>query len=91
MSQAKILKCQVATVVCQAASEASDAKRLARGASDKKVNCVIVTGLNGCEVAVQRNVWIMVFEDGARKRVDFGQERGPPAQRMPGDGCRFVA
>jgi hypothetical protein len=82
-SQPKIFEGQVATVVRQSASEAGNAEGLAGRAADKKVNCVILPCFDRREIAVQRDVGVVVREHGAWEGIDLRQERRAPAKRMP--------
>ena len=91
VSKSHELKGQVATVVVQSASEASNAEGLAGGASNEKVDLAILVPFDGGEVAVQRHAGIVVFEHGARERLDLGEGGGRPAERMPCKGCGFDA
>jgi hypothetical protein len=91
LSQPKIFEGQVTTVVCQSASESRDAERLARCSSDQKVDWVILARLDRGEVAMARNLWIMMCEDRTGKLLDLGKEGRPPAERVPSDGCGFDA
>jgi hypothetical protein len=91
ISKPEKLERQVATVVSQSASKAGDAERLAGGASDKKVNWPIFVGSDRGEVAVKRNIGVMVRQHSARECLDLGEEGGLPSERMPGGGCGFDA
>ena len=90
-SQPKILKGQVAALVCQSAPESRDTERLAGGSANKNVNWFILPCLDGGEIAVQRHVRVMVLQDRARKGVNLGQERRAPPERMPCDRCGLDA
>ena len=91
VSQPKIFKRQVATVIAQAASEAGDGEGLARCSADQKVNWGVVPGFNRGEVAMQGNLGIVMLQDGARKRLDLGKERRAPSERMPSRRRRLDA
>jgi hypothetical protein len=91
ISKAEKFEGQVATVVAQAASEAGDAEGLAGGSANKKVNCPIIICSDGGEVAMERDLRVMVGEDSAREGLDLAERGGFPAQRVPGDGCGFDA
>src|SRR5581483_3983311 len=66
VSQPKIFEGQAAAVVAQSASETRDAERLARCSSDQKVDWVVLARLDRREVAMQRDLRVMVLEHGAR-------------------------
>jgi hypothetical protein len=87
VSQPKIFEGQVTAVIIQASSEARDAEGLAGGSSDQKVNWVILASLNGGEVAVKRNVGIVVRQHGAREGLDLAESHRTPAKRRPRN-CR---
>jgi hypothetical protein len=91
---------EVATLVIQALSEAGDAEGLARGAADKKVNCMVGPLLEFGHVAVIRHVRIVVGEQRRREieaariivvGIELREERRLPAQRVPGLRCRLDA
>jgi hypothetical protein len=83
LSKSAKLKGEVTTVVVQTASQSCDAKGLAGCAADEEVDLSIFVFLNGCEVAVQRHVWVSVFKHGARELLNLGKECGLPAHVMP--------
>jgi hypothetical protein len=91
VSQPKIFEGQVTTVIVQSASETGDAERLARCASDQKVDWVIFSGLDRGEVAMERGLRVMVGEDRARERLDLRQEGRAPPEGLPRDRCGFDA
>jgi hypothetical protein len=78
LSKPKKLKGQVATVISQPASKSCNAERLARGSSDKKVNCPILICSNGGEVAMQRRLGIVVGQNGAREWLNLAEESWLP-------------
>jgi hypothetical protein len=83
ISKPEKLERQVATVVSQSASKAGDAERLAGGSSDKKVNWPIFVGSDRREVAVQRDLRIVMLEDGSRERFDLAESSSFPTEGMP--------
>jgi hypothetical protein len=89
LSKAKKLKCQVATIICQSASQSRDAEALARSSRDKKVNWVILVSLDRREVAVAGNMRVVVRQHGARELLDLAEEGGLPAKRVPCDRGRL--
>lgn len=91
ISKAEIFEGQVATVVSQSASKASDAEGLAGGASDKKVNWSIFGSLDLGEVADERGVGVVVGQHGAGRGFDLGITKRLPAKRLPCRGRRADA
>jgi hypothetical protein len=79
LSQPKIFKRQVTALVCQSASETCDTERLARCSSDQKVDWGVLARFDRREVAMQRGLRVVVGQDGARERLNFGQKRSAPA------------
>jgi hypothetical protein len=91
VSKPKIFERQVAAVICQAASKASDREGLAGRSSDKKVNWFMLIRCDCGEVTEVANVRIVMRENGARKLVDLSEERRTPTERMPCHGSCLYA
>jgi hypothetical protein len=83
LSKPKKLECQVATVIGQTASKSSDRERLAGGSSNKKVDWLILPALDRGEVAMQRDIGIVMAQHGARESLDLAVERRLPPERLP--------
>jgi hypothetical protein len=88
-SKRKELKGEVATVASHSRSESGDAEILAWGSAHENVDWVIFALFDRGEIAMQRRVAPMVFENGARERFDLRQETRPPAQAVPRHAGRF--
>ena len=71
-SKATKFERQVATLIIQSRSETRDREGLARGSPDENIDSCIVALADGCEIPVKRNVWVMVLQYGARKRINLG-------------------
>jgi hypothetical protein len=88
-SKRKELKGEVATVASHSRSESGDAEILAWGSAHENVDWVIFALFDRGEIAVQRRIAPMMFENGARERFNFGQKARPPAQAVPCDAGRL--
>ena len=86
---------EVATISIQSRSESGDGEVLTGRSSDKKVNWPIFIAFDGREVPMQRDVRIVMRENGARCGFDLAVRSGFPAQRLPShragaDACADV-
>jgi hypothetical protein len=86
LSKSAKLEGEVTTLVIQSASETGDAERLAGCAADEEVDFAILIFLNSREIAMQRDFRVVVFKDGAWKRLNLREERRLPAHVMPSGG-----
>jgi len=92
-SMSKIVNCickpykfegEVAAVIVQGLAEAGHAECLAGRATDQHIGIsdeCLIAQLG--EVAVDRNVRVMVRQHGARERLDLRERKWLPAERMP--------
>jgi hypothetical protein len=60
VSQPKIFEGQVTALVVQSASESCDTERLARCPADQKVDWLVFSRLDSREIAMQRNLGVMM-------------------------------
>jgi hypothetical protein len=79
LSKSAKLKGEVTTLVIQTASESGNAKGLAGCSANEEVDFSILVLRDGCEVAVQGYVGVMVFQHRARKRLDLAKKSRFPA------------
>ena len=83
---------QSAALSGQSRALSGDGEVLARCSADNKVNCSTVSApVDSGYVTQVRNFRIMMFQDSAGERFDFGKGRGLPPQRTPGDGSGIDA
>jgi hypothetical protein len=86
LSKSAKLKGEVTTVVVQAASQPGNAEGLAGCPANEEVDFAILVPLNCCEVAVQRNLGIVMLKDSPLELLDLREECGFPAHVVP-SGC----
>lgn len=91
VNEANKLKCEVPSIASNSRSKSGDTEILAGGSADENIDSWVLAGFDGGKVAMQRNLRVVVFQHGARERLDLREERGFPAPRMPGDRCRLNA
>jgi hypothetical protein len=91
LSKSAKLKGEITTLVVQAASETGNAKGLAGCSANEEVDLSILVLRDGCEVAVQRHVGVVVFQHCARKRLNLAKKSRLPAQPVPCRGRGFDA
>ncbi|MNL25185.1 hypothetical protein D3C87_1466580 [compost metagenome] len=93
---------EATTDAIHSSSETRDRIVLARGSSDKKVNCIVGPLLEFRHVSKVRNAvrrqllaWqvaaVVMSEDGRRKRLDLGKEGWRPSKGVPSHGCGLDA
>ena len=81
---------EIPPAVSEGLAEASHRKGLAWSATDQDVGTgnPVFVAQHG-EVPMERNVRVVMGENGASEGFDLGEAQCAEAQRMPGDGCRL--
>jgi hypothetical protein len=91
VNKAKECEREVATRVIQSLSESGDAECLAWGSSDQKVDWLVLSSSDSCEVSMKWCGWVVVGENCAGKGFDLGEEGWLPPEVMPPGGGGFDA
>jgi hypothetical protein len=82
-SKAAKLERQVATVVIEPTTESRDAERLARGSTDEKIDSCILSLSDRGEIAMARDLWVVMRKHGSGEWFDLREESRLPAQWLP--------
>jgi hypothetical protein len=83
VSKPKKFEGQVATIICQSASETGDTERLARCSANQKVCCSTVFISNFCEIATVDYMRPVMREYRAGEFLNLGKAKMLPAKRLP--------
>lgn len=83
---------EISARIVKTFSKAGKTERLARGSAGEQIDFSNVIFSNDfCHIAEVRHFRVMVGEHGRRKRLDFAEKFGFPAERGPCESSGFDA